>query len=83
MNLKGNNYPSGLYTKKSGYDELQRLKASYTRNGYNLLYDDVNSISLWKAGNSTIGGQSVKFSLERTKLFWFRIRQEVEIERKI
>jgi hypothetical protein len=76
--MKGTNYPPGTYTKIEGYAELQRLKSNYTRDGYHLLADNVDSITLWKAGNSTMGEQSVIFYLERTKLFWFRIRQEVE-----
>jgi hypothetical protein len=76
--MKGTNYPPETYTRKSGYAELQRLKSNYTQKGYNLLVDNVDSITLWKAGNATMGEQSVVFSLERTKLFWFCIRQEVE-----
>jgi hypothetical protein len=76
--MKGINYPPETYTKKSGYAELQRLKSKYANDGFSLLVDNVDSITLWKSGNATMGEQTLVFSLERTKLFWFRIRQDVE-----
>lgn len=78
----GTNYPPGTYSRNAGYKELDRLQAKYTTDGYSLLYNHGDSIALWKGEDQSLGRRTMKFSLERTKLFFFRIRQEYEINEK-